>query len=69
MRSARRRRPRFADQASDERFHFHLCDRLGWGSVALMLDGMSAREMLWWRVLCETEAAEREEAEEKRKGR
>jgi hypothetical protein len=24
---------------------------------------------LWWRVLCETEAAEREEAEEKRKGR
>jgi hypothetical protein len=36
-----------------------------------MLDGMSAREMLWWRVLCETEAAERAEAEEesKRKGR
>jgi hypothetical protein len=28
-----------------------------------MLDGMSAREMVWWRVLLETEAAEREEAE------
>lgn len=31
-----------------------------------MLDGMSAREMVWWRVLCETEKAERDEAEEKR---
>jgi hypothetical protein len=35
-----------------------------------MLNGMSARELTWWRVLCETEAAEREEAEEQqRKGR
>jgi hypothetical protein len=34
-----------------------------------MLDGMSAREMLHWRVLSEIEQAEREEAEEARKGR
>jgi hypothetical protein len=31
--------------------------------------GLSARELIWWRVLYETEAAEREEAEEQRKGR
>jgi hypothetical protein len=34
-----------------------------------MLNGMSAREIEWWRVLYETEAAEREEAEEKQSRR
>jgi hypothetical protein len=30
---------------------------------------LSAREMVWWRVLFETEAAEREEAEENQRRR
>jgi hypothetical protein len=34
------------------------------------MNGLSARELTWWRVLYETEAAERAEAEEQqRKGR
>lgn len=42
------------------RFEFHLCERLGWGSVERMRREMSQDEFNHWRLLGLLEQAEQE---------